>query len=130
MIRRSDDQVSARHTSRPDTDSTLNDASDSIGEPKRKRPSRAQDSDSTRAAAVKFRRIVARLEAGQYERNIAQSEGIPEKLICTIRQLELDRRNRQMSAVGTAFGTFMENIRHLHGEIDEGILEEFLERAA
>lgn len=79
---------------------------------------------------LQFRRVVASLEAGYAERNIAEAERIPEQVVRRIRQLELDRRNRQMSAVGTAFGGFMDAVRQLHRDIDQGIYEELREGAA
>jgi len=77
-----------------------------------------------------FRRVVAALEAEHAEQSIAESEHIPVRLVRRIRKYELDRRNRQMNAVGSAFGGFLDNVRHLHREIDEAIFEELREGAA
>jgi hypothetical protein len=77
-----------------------------------------------------FRRIVARLEAGERERSIAAAEALPEIVVCRIRQLSLDGKNRQMAAVGIAMGTMLDTVRLLHKEIQEGVWEELNEGAA
>lgn len=79
---------------------------------------------------LQMRRVVGRLEAGERERSIAAAEELPETLVCRIRQLTLDQKNRQMAAVGIAVGTMLDNVRLLHKEIDEGIFEELNEGAA
>lgn len=77
-----------------------------------------------------FRRIVGRLEAGERERSIASAECLPEIVVCRIRQLSLDIKNRQMAAVGLAVGTMLDTVRMLHKEIQEGVWEELNEGAA
>lgn len=77
-----------------------------------------------------FRRIVARLEAGERERSIAAAEELPEIVICRIRQLSLDVKNRQMAAVGIAMRTMLDTVRLLHREIQDGVWEELNEGAA
>lgn len=77
-----------------------------------------------------FRRIVTRLEAGERERSIAAAESLPEIVVCRIRQLSLDIKNRQMAAVGLAVGTMLDTVRLLHKEIQEGVWEELNEGAA
>lgn len=88
---------------------------------------------NTNAASVTpalIRRVVDSLEAGHAERNIAEAERIPERVVRRIRKYELDRRNRQVNAIGTAFGGFLDNVRHMHREIDESITQELMEGAA
>jgi len=88
---------------------------------------------NTNAASVTpllIRRVVDALEAGHAERSIAESERIPERVVRRIRKYELDRRSRQMNAVGLAVGGMLDNVRHLHREIDESITAEILEGAA
>lgn len=82
------------------------------------------------ASPLLIRRVVAALEAGEGEKNIAASEHISERMVRRIRKYELDRRYRHMNAVGTAFCGFLDNVRHLHREIDESITAEILEGAA
>lgn len=77
-----------------------------------------------------FRRIVSRLEAGERERSIASAECLPEIVVCRIRQLSLDIKNRQMAAVGLAVGTMLDTVRLLHKEIQEGVWEELNEEVA
>lgn len=79
---------------------------------------------------MQIRRVVESLEAGHAERNIAESEQISERIVRRIRQLELDRRSRQMSAVGVAVGSMLDNVRVLHSEIDGSVFEELTEGAA
>ena len=79
---------------------------------------------------AQFRRIVARLEAGERERSIAAAEELPEIVVCRIRQLSLDVKNRQMAAVGVAVGTMLDTVRLLHQEIQEGVWEDLNEGAA
>jgi hypothetical protein len=73
---------------------------------------------------------VAALEAGESEKNIAAAERIPERMVRRIRKYELDRRYRHMNAVGSALSGFLDNVRHLHREIDESITAEILEQGA
>lgn len=82
------------------------------------------------ASPLLIRRVVAALEAGEGEKNIAAAEHISERMVRRIRKYELDRRHRHMNAVGTAVGGMLDNIRHLHREIDESITAEILEGAA
>ena len=104
----------------------------------------SQGALSTRRPVVsldQFRRIVSRLEAGERERSIAAAEELPEIVVCRIRQLSLDIKNRQMAAVGIAVGTMLDTVRSaqvdmldtvrlLHKEIQEGVWEELNEGAA
>jgi len=102
--------------------------------PRRKGAMRSQVSDSYNPlgaiTTIQIRRIVAGLEAGHSERKIAQAEGLDEAAIRRVRAAELDRRNRQMSAVGIAFSDLLENVRILHRDIDEAVFEELREHAA
>lgn len=102
--------------------------------PQRRGVQSAQTIDGVRSHAglstLQIRRIVARLEDGQGERNIAESEHIAERIVRRVRQLELDRRARQMAAVGTAVGSFLDQVSHLHRDIDESVFEELREGAA
>lgn len=77
-----------------------------------------------------IRRVVKALEDGHAERSIAEAESIPERLVRRIRKYELDRRSRRVDAVGMAFGGFLDNVRHLHRDIDQSVDEEILEGAA
>lgn len=77
-----------------------------------------------------FRRVMDRLEAGERERSIASAESLPEIVVCRIRQLSLDIKNRQMAAVGMAVGTMLDTVRLLHKEIQEGVWEELNEEGA
>lgn len=102
--------------------------------PARKSVQRAQTSDSAQALSgltfIQYRRIVASLSEGHAERNIAEAEKLPEQVIRRVRAAEIDRLTRQMSAVGVAFGGFLDNVKHLHAEIDNSVLEELRERVA
>lgn len=98
-----------------------------------RKPVAAQRAVSSRRPIVslaQFRRIVGRLEAGERERSIARAEQLPEIVVCRIRQLSLDVKNRQMAAVGVAVGTMLDTVRVLHKEIQEGVWEELNEGAA
>lgn len=94
----------------------------------RKSVQRSQVSDSNEALSdltyIQYRRIVASLEQGHGEKNIAEAERCSERVVRRVRAAELDRLKRQMGAVGVAFTGFLENVRHLHGEIDSAVIEE------
>lgn len=94
----------------------------------RKGVARSQTNDSSNSLAaitpIQYRRIVASLAAGHREKNIADGERIPERIVRRVRAAEIDRLNRQMSAVSVSFGGFLDNVRKLHSEIDQAVIEE------
>lgn len=100
----------------------------------RKSVARSQVSDSNQQLSdltyLQYRRIVAALEQGHGEKNIAESERCSERVVRRVRAAELDRLKRQMSAVGVAFGGFMETVRHLHSEIDSSVIAELQGKVA
>lgn len=79
---------------------------------------------------MQIKRIVAALEAESPEEKIAERERVSVRIIRKIRSLELDRRKRQMNAVGVAVGTMFDQVRHLHRDIDKSFVEEVTEGAA
>lgn len=82
-----------------------------------------------RVSTLQYRRIVQALKAGRAERKIAESESIGEHLVRRIRALEFERAERQMKAVGVSLTGFLDNVRHLHADIDRGIFEDLQEVA-
>src|SRR6185503_9878459 len=99
-----------------------------------RRPAAAQHAHSVERGsaitAIQFRRIVQSLEAGHGEHAIANAERIPERWVRKIRVLELERRERQLSAIGPALSGFVENMRHLHRDLDAAIFEQAREECA
>lgn len=100
----------------------------------RKSVQRSQVCDSTEPLSaltyVQYRRIVASLEKGHGEKNIAEAERCSEQVVRRVRAAELDRLKRQMGAVGVAFSGFLETVRHLHGEIDSSVIAELQGKVA
>lgn len=76
-----------------------------------------------------YRRIVYALRNRRPERRIAQDEAVEESLVREVRALEFERAERQMDAVGVSLTGFLENVRHLHADIDRGIFEDLQECA-
>lgn len=70
------------------------------------------------------RRIREALARGIPERKIAADERVSERDVVRVRTAELDRKERQMNAVGVAVGTMLDTMRHLHRDIDREVVDE------
>lgn len=82
-----------------------------------------------RVSRMQYRRIVDALRTGKPERKIAEGESVEERLVRQVRALEFERAERQMDAIGVSVSGFLQNVRHLHAEIDRSIFEDFQEVA-
>ncbi len=91
---------------------------------------RGSDVQGPRITLMQIRRIVAALEAGNAEKNIAEAEQIQERIVRKVRQLELHRRSQQVSAMGVAVGTMLDHMSQLHRDVDGSVFEEVTEDAA
>lgn len=74
------------------------------------------------------RRIIASLRAGYGERNIAESEGIPERVVRMIRRREYERLDSRDAAAKLAFRDTLEfftrRIDSMRAEIDRDAFED------
>lgn len=82
-----------------------------------------------RVSRMQYRRIVDALRTDKSERKIAEGESVEERLVRQIRALEFERAERQMDAIGVSVSGFLQNVRHLHAEIDRSIFEDLQEVA-